>query len=438
MIKRAKEIYEPFGEWIESKKEFRFTNGAFITFRYLDRDDDASNYQGFDFTDIIFEELSNFPSPVPVMKIKATLRSGKGIPCAMMATANPGGPGMSWVRTRYIDPDPNGWKPITERFKFPNPNTGEIVEVSSTRIFIPSRVWDNKILLKNDPMYIARLAETGSEQLVNAWLNGDWYSVEGAFFDKFDPRKHVIDSFEIPQWWTRGRCGDWGSAKPFAFYWFAVAGEKHVMSNGAVIPKGAMVFYREWYGCYVKPDGTFTPNVGLKLHAEEVGRMLYTLESKDPIINYGVLDPSAFAEDGGPSIEARIYLGMKQQCGDAVTPRRFRRADNKRVPGSGPMGGWDQMRSRLEGADGRPMMYFFKNCIHAIRTIPMQQHDPDNVENMDTDGEDHCCDAIRYGCMSRPYVRPRPDAAAPLKTVHNVTLNEMWDAQPDRRADGRI
>ena len=38
----------------------------------------------------------------------------------------------------------------------------------------------------------------------------------------------------------------------------------------------------------------------------------------------------------------------------------FRPADNKRVAGRGAMGGWDQVRARLEGdADGKPMLLLF-------------------------------------------------------------------------------
>jgi hypothetical protein len=63
------------------------------------------------------------------------------------------------------------------------------------------------------------------------------------------------------------------------------------------------------------------------------------------------------------------------------------------------------VRHRLLGEDGEPMMYFFPNCVDAIRTLPAMQHDRDNPEDVDTDGEDHAPDEIRYACMSRPYTR---------------------------------
>src|SRR5262249_39902759 len=74
-------------------------------------------------------------------------------------------------------------------------------------------------------------------------------------------------------------------------------------------------------------------------------------------ISYGVLDPSAFKEDGGPSIAERIARGS----GGKVW---LRHADNTRVPSRGAMAGWDQMRSRLVGdGDGRPMIVTFSTCV---------------------------------------------------------------------------
>ena len=77
-----------------------------------------------------------------------------------------------------------------------------------------------------------------------------------------------------------------------------------------------------------------------------------------------MLDPSAFKEDGGPSIAERIARGS----GGKVW---FRHADNTRVPARGAMGGWDQVRSRLVGdGDGRPMIVTFATCTDSIRTDP--------------------------------------------------------------------
>ena len=80
----------------------------------------------------------------------------------------------------------------------------------------------------------------------------------------------------------------------------------------------------------------------------------------------------------------------------------------------GPMGdmmvgGWDQMRARLEGeGPDRPMLVTFETCRDSIRTIPTLQHDPNRAEDLDSNAEDHAADDWRYGCMSRPWIRPAP------------------------------
>jgi hypothetical protein len=78
----------------------------------------------------------------------------------------------------------------------------------------------------------------------------------------------------------------------------------------------------------------------------------------------------------------------------------------------GPMAGWDQMRARLSGDSKRPMLYLFATCVAATRTLPMLQHDPQKAEDLDTNSEDHAADAIRYGCMARPWLKQSvPDEA---------------------------
>ena len=103
-IDRAREIYGRMGAtWQEQKSRFVWPSGAVLYLRYLDRDQDADAYQGHDYTRVYVEELTQFASPRPIDKLKATLRSAAGVPCGFRATCNPGGPGHAWVKARYID-----------------------------------------------------------------------------------------------------------------------------------------------------------------------------------------------------------------------------------------------------------------------------------------------------------------------------------------------
>jgi hypothetical protein len=186
-----------------------------------------------------------------------------------------------------------------------------------------------------------------------------------------------------------------------------------------------LVVYREYYGVTINQDGTTRANVGLRIFSAEIGRQLAEIEESMPPIQYGVLDPSAFAQDGGPSHAENIYRGS----GGKIV---FRRADNKRVPGRGAAGGWDQLRARLAGEDlmqdgkKHASIVFMDNCIHAIRTIPTLQHDEDNVEDLDTTQEDHAADAIRYGCMSRPYLLPGKEPPREMEGIEKARMDDLW------------
>src|SRR5262245_48587947 len=76
-IERSREIYGPLGWTLnETEKMWRAPDGARLRFAYLERDADADMYQGHNYTRVYVEEVGNFPSPAPVMKLMATLRYG--------------------------------------------------------------------------------------------------------------------------------------------------------------------------------------------------------------------------------------------------------------------------------------------------------------------------------------------------------------------------
>lgn len=378
-IARSHEIYGKLGgQWNDQKKTWLFPGGGRLRFRPLERVQDADKYQGQNVSDVCIEEAGLYPDPKPIDRMFGILRSAKGVPTQLILTGNPGGAGQSWIKARYIDPDPRGMRILSRELG--NGKTHRYV-------FIPSRIADNKLLLANDPEYINNLYLVGSAQLVQAWLDGDWNAVEGAFFDGWSMR-NVIRPFEIPDDWLRFRSMDWGFASPFSVGWWAVAGDDtSIAGSVSTIPRGSIVRYREWYG------SNGTPNVGLRLTAEEVADGIKAKEVGDKIA-YGVLDPSAFAQDGGPSIAERMFTR-------GVT---FRPADNSRVGKAGAMGGWDMMRARIKGEGGNPRLFVFDTCKDFTRTVPGLQHDPDRPEDLDTDAEDHAADEGRYGCLSRPWL----------------------------------
>lgn len=410
VIARTQQIFTKLGaRWNEQKKTWTMANGARLKFVYLERDSDAEEYQGHSYTRVYVEELTNFPSPGPINKLRATLRSGAGVPVGMRLTGNPGGPGHNWVKARYIDPDPRGFKVITEDCEVVI--DGIRSTVSLDRVFIPSKISDNTLLMRNDPTYILRLRQSGSEALVKAWLEGDWSIVDGAFFDGFDSEKHILRTEDwlprIPTAAFAFRGFDWGSAKPFSCGWY-------VLSDGLWgLPEKALLKFSEWYGAK-------SPNVGLKMTSEQVAEGILKREKEFRFrIRYGVADPACFIRNGGPSIAETM----------AVNRCQWRPADNKRVPG------WEKMRSYLAGRNGVPDLYFLDCCDDSIRTIPVLQHDDVNAEDLDTDGEDHAADETRYSLMSRPWLtRPDPPAGSSLpKLPSEKTIFELIEELKRKR-----
>ena len=391
IVERGKQLYLPTGAiWLEQKREFRWPNGAFLRMRHIDSDGDADNYQGHQYTWIGWDELPIWKSLYSYFKLKACLRyAAADVPTKRMRSAgNPGGPGHQAVKAYFIDHAVMGYEPRTDA------NTGHRV------MFIPSRVQDNRILLANDPGYIGRLKGVGSPELVRAWLEGDWNVVTGAYFPEFGLR-HIIQPISLPGQWLRFRSMDWGSAKPFSVGWWAV-------SDGTLpqFPAGALIRYREWYG-------SSEPNVGLKMTAQEVAKGIRAREIEG--VAYSVGDPAMFQEDGGPSIAEEF-----NKQGVYLQP-----ADNSRIAG------WNELRARLKGEDDKPLIYVFSTCRDTIRTLPAIQHDEKRPEDVDSDGEDHAPDEIRYACMSRPWFRKREEKR---EKAQGLSLNQLW-ADHERSLD---
>jgi hypothetical protein len=404
--------------------EIRFWNGSVIYLCHCKTENDVYKYQGAEIHVLLIDELTHFTEKmyrflrgrVRMIGIKLPQEYIGKFP-RILCGANPGNIGHLWVKNTFI----SGCVPLQIRRM-------QRSEGGMLRLFIPAKLEDNPTALQDDPDYEDKLYGLGSATLVAAMRHGDWDVVEGAFFSEWSNEQHVIAPFAVPRHWLRFRSGDWGSASPYSIGWWAVVSDDF-RPRPRVLPRGAIVRYREDYG-----------KVGGKLTATALGKRIVKAEEQDPKLTFGVLDPSAFKEDGGPSIGERINdeLLKSKLIG-------FHQADNARVTRAdgndrgGPMGGWDQVRARLIGtarklddgsvdwAIGRPMIYCFATCVDSIRTIPVLQHDPHRAEDLDTTAEDHAADDWRYACMSRPWVKTLPKDAGEKRDAFREARDERYD-----------
>jgi len=392
LIDRSSEIYKsafPKAKYNEQKHCWTFPSGAKIYFGAMQHTKDRTNYQGKRYDFIDFDELTHFTWDEYSYLFSRNRPNGPGTRCYIRAQANPGGIGHGWVKERFITPAPP-MTTIYEDVKIVFPDGKSEIRRRS-RIFVPSSVFDNKILMNNDPEYITRLASLPEKER-NALLYGDWDSFSGQVFmewrnnpDGYKSRKntHVIEPFRIPDSWKIFRGFDFGYAKPFSVGWYAIDHD------------GRMYRIRELYGC------TGTPNEGVKWNVAEIARKIAEIEKEDPNLKYksinGIADPSIFDESRGESIaqmmeQERIY---------------FEKGDNTRIPGK------MQLHNRLAfDENGIPMLYVFSTCKHFIRTFPELVYSQSNVEDIDTDGEDHIYDECRYVAMAHPINPPKKSAPA--------------------------
>ncbi len=430
--------------WVASKfvriveDEIRFWNGSKIYLCHCQHDKNRFKYQGAEIHVLLIDELTHFSEVIYRFLRGRCRKVGIAIPekyeglfPRILCGSNPGNIGHQWVKASFIDGAQDG-----EIRQMPPAEGG------MRRQFIKARLRDNPSLLRDDPDYEDKLSGLGSAELVRAMKEGDWSIIEGAFFSEWSEERHVLRPVALPPHWTRLCSGDWGSAKPYSFHWWAVASDDWQHPDGMIIPRGAMIAYRELYGIKQKPGGGFEPDKGLKESSDIVARKVLTMEGAefdahgtklkdaDENIAYRVLDPAAFATVSGPSIAETM---AREGC-------LFRPADNKRVANAGAIGGHNEFRKRLKGdGEWRPMVYFFANCVHAIRTIPALQHDQRNAEDLDTNMEDHAYDSARYGCMSRPYLNTKapstPEEAErqALVAAQQARLKERQKHNKDRR-----
>ncbi|HIT56460.1 MAG TPA: Terminase-like family protein [Candidatus Galloscillospira stercoripullorum] len=403
LMDRSTEIYRAAyrgAKFNESKHVWTFPSGAKIYFGSMQYTKDRTNYQGKRYDFIDFDELTQFLWDEYSYMFSRNRPNGPGTRCYIRAQANPGGVGHGWVKERFI----TAGKPmetIWERLKIRHPDGREESRWKS-RIFVPSSVFDNKILLQNDPDYLTRLAAM-PERERNALLYGDWDTFSGQVFTEWRNdgshysdriNTHVIAPFLVPDTWAIWCAMDWGYARPFSVGWYAVDHDRRLYR------------IREFYGC------TGTPNEGLRLEPSDVARRIKKIEGEDPNLRGRTIrrvgDPAIWGSQGSESVGAlmerqRVY---------------FEKGDNARLDGK------MQVHHRLSFDErGVPMLYVFSTCRHFIRTVPNLVYDEQDVEDVDTGGEDHIYDELRYVCMKNP-IAPRPKAAAPLVVYDPLSAGE--------------
>lgn len=234
------------------------------------------------------------------------------------------------------------------------------------------------------------------QEYPSCWEEAFEASNLGLAFEKLSRDRHMTRNFKIPNHWAKFTVLDWGTAKPFAVCWFAVVDDDTVIEadeefKETLLPKGALIMYREFYGWNGQPD------IGCRLESHEVARRIIDIE--DDIgddIDYRVGDSALWGQHDGISVAERMYRATSGRY--KMIPSRKGREQN-----------FQEVRARIDG-DDQPMIFFMKGCKHFWRTVPSLQLDELHPEKgPDTKQEDHIYDCVSYACASRPRIITKSD-----------------------------
>jgi hypothetical protein len=159
---------------------------------------------------------------------------------------------------------------------------------------------------------------------------------------------------------------DWGYAAPGCVLWWVC------------LPDGHLHIAQEY-----KFQQSAVETVGHQIH--ERTRYLGV-----KLLRYVVADPACWQKTGHGRGEAIAETLLRLRL-------PMRRGDNDR------RNGWQRLHELLqESPDGTPWLTVDPGCAYLCRTIPSAVSDKNDPEDVDTHGDDHALDALRYGAMSRP------------------------------------
>jgi hypothetical protein len=365
VIERSYDIYQPLGaKFGVAKATWEFPGAGALKLRYLEKDADYGRYHGHSYDWIGFDELGNYGSPYLYNQMSSCNRHAGGMRLRMPATGNPGGPGQAWIKKRWIS-----GKKEDHIYTFPRVIriNGEVIESEITRCFIPSKVTDNEYWMKNNPLYIAKL-DALPEHLRRAYLDGDWDVNIGQAFGDFTD-EHIIEPFQIPYDWYRFATLDWGYVKPYS------------LGVWVIQPNGRLLRVAEKYGCVPGME-----DEGVKVDAKTAGKQFVQIVNSMGI-EKTYIDPACYQRHG----HGRTIAELLSEAGLNVLP-----ADRDRKAAIDTF--HTLLQDRLD--DGMPAFQVFSTCKDWLRTVPNLVSDKHDVEDVDTDAEDHTYDDTRFAIMA--------------------------------------
>lgn len=390
----------PGAKFNKTKMMWEWPTGEALLLRHMNKASDYWNYHGHEYPFIGWEEISNWADDACYKSMFSCCRcSTPGVPRMVRATTNPYGPGHNWIKLRFQLAG-QWWKTVYQAL----PKDGE-GNLEQPRIAFHGHIDENHILLAADPTYKQTvIASAANPAMAKAWLHGSWDIVAGGMFgDVWVPSIHIVKRFEIPANWRMDRAFDWGSSKPFSVGWWAESdGSDYRDGDGRwrSSVRGDLFRFNEWYGMGPKA------NEGLQLLAVDISKGIVEREVKWGLqgkVRPGPADNSIFDVQNGMCIADDMERRVRLDDGREYPGVSWERSN--KGPGS-RKAGWEIMRKALKQAlpnkDGRPRefpgLFVMEHCTHWVRCVPSLPRDEKDMDDVDTDAEDHNGDETRYRC----------------------------------------
>lgn len=236
ILGRAREIYTKFGATF-NKTDMIWTfprpdqygsggimgnGGAQIFLGHCEHEDDVHKYDSMQIPLFTPDEITSYTEWIYLYITFERNRSpiDSGLPSITRCAGMPGGVGHTWVKKRFIDPYKDGGKII-------------LGKGGNKRIFIHATFADNPHI---DPTYGQSL-DGRPEAERRAKKFGDFDAYLGQVFDEFrdkhyhdepDNALHVIEPFDIPDFWPKFVIIDWGFRANNWVGFFAVSPNKRL------------------------------------------------------------------------------------------------------------------------------------------------------------------------------------------------------------------
>jgi hypothetical protein len=393
-------------------------NGSIIEFGYLDSDDRVSIYKSAEYDIIRFDEATEF-SEFRLKYMQSRLRGANKFPKQVKMSSNPDGPGHKYLKKLFKVGVNEACVTFTE-FIDKDPFTGQARY--ETRCYIPSLVWENEFLMKDDPDYITNLMKL-PEKEKKALLEGSWDLNDDLAFPEFEYEIHVYNSTKlfphgIPAHWKRWRSVDNGYDDPFAWYWFAVD------------EFGTVYVYRE----FTRDKGDKATMIKYSTQAEKVAEKSKYTDADgtehDEKFAFTVAGHDAFAsyvrDEQGKTLVDYYNEGGVYGIIKAVTDRKLRKATIHEYLAPYMDANIGRMIAKVQISD---------NCPKLIEYLGEVIKDPDDFEKYDEDGEwSHCLDSFGYGLIA--YHAKKSRGLSTEKSEIEKDMERLWRNQ--KRQSRRI